>query len=195
MRVLLVAEGQHERGKEDRDGALETLVRRLHQDITHCDLDRVSRKDIHAHHGKGQGYFKKELRWIREAEKRGYDAIVLVIDQDNVPERVQEITNAQNAQLVTLRRALGVAIRTFDAWMLADEQALTRVLGYAVSPQRSPEDVSDAKGVCTQLLDKSPMAVSQSEFYAFVAREADMSTLTRQCPKGFAPFAQRVSSL
>jgi len=195
VRVLLVAEGQHERGKEDRDGELETLVRRLHQDITYCDLDRVSRRDIHADHGKGQGYFKKALRWILEAEKRGYDAIVLVIDQDNVPERTQEITSAQNAQPVTLRRALGVAIRTFDAWMLADEQALTRVLGYAVSPQRSPEDVSDAKGVCTQLLGKSSMAMSQSEFYAFVAREADMNTLIRQCPKGFAPFAQRVRSL
>jgi hypothetical protein len=190
-----VAEGQHERGKEDRDGALETLVRRLREDITQCDLDRVSRKDIHAHHGKGQGYFKKALRWIREAEKRGYDAIVLVIDQDNVPERVQEITRAQNAQLVTLHRALGVAIRTFDAWMLADAQALTRILGYAVSPQRSPEDVSDAKGVCTQLLGKSPMVMSQSEFYAFVAREADMSMLIRQCPKGFGSFAQRVRSL
>jgi len=195
VRVLLVAEGQHERGKEDRDGALETLVRRLHQDIIQCDLDRVSRKDIHAHHGKGQGYFKKALRWIREAEKRGYDAIVLVIDQDNAPERVQEITRAQNEPPITLRRALGVAIRTFDAWILADTQALTRVLGYAVSPQHYPEDVSDAKGVCTQLLGKSPMAMSQSEFYAFVAREADMSTLERQCSKGFAPFAQRVRSL
>jgi hypothetical protein len=180
---------------EDRDGALEILVRRLHQDISQCDLDRVSRKDIHAHHGKGQGYFKKALRWILEAEKRGYDAIVLVIDQDNVPERLQEITRAQHHQLVTLRRALGVAIRTFDAWMLADEQALTRVLGYSVSPQRAPEDVSDAKSVCTQLLSKSLTAMSQSEFYAFVAREADLSTLTRQCSKGFAPFAERVRSL
>jgi hypothetical protein len=49
--------------------------------------------------------------------------------------------------------------------------------------------------VCAQLLGKSPMAMSQSEFYAFVAREADMNTLTRQCSKGFAPFAQRVRSL
>ena len=79
--------------------------------------------------------------------------------------------------------------------MLADAQALTRILGYAVSPQRSPEDVSDAKGVCTQLLGKSPMVMSQSEFYAFVAREADMSMLIRQCPKGFGSFAQRVRSL
>ena len=80
MKVLLVAEGKHERGKEDRDGALETIVRRLHQGICQCDLDRVSRKDIHAHHGKGQGYFKKALRWMLHAQELGYDALVLVID-------------------------------------------------------------------------------------------------------------------
>ena len=112
MKVLLVAEGRHERGKEDRDGALETHIRRLRQDIVQCDLDRVSRNDIPVHPGKGQGYFKKAIRWIEEAEKRGYDALVLLIDQDNTPQRVQEVTEAQKSQLVTLRRALGVAIRT-----------------------------------------------------------------------------------
>jgi len=195
VRVLLVAEGKHERAKEDRDGALETLVRRLHRGICQCDLDRVSRNDIHAHHGKGQGYFKKALRWMLHAKELGYDAIVLVIDQDNVLKRVQEITDAQNDQRVTLRRALGVAIRTFDAWMLADERALTRVLGYAVSTQRSPEEMSDAKGVCAQLLGNSPTAMSQSECYAAVAREADLCTLERQYATGFAPCAQRVRYL
>jgi len=195
MKVLLVAEGKHERGKEDRDGALETLVRRLHQGVIQCALERASRNDIHAHHGKGQGYFKKALRWILEAQKRGYAGLVLVIDQDNTPERVREITDAQNTQRVSLRRALGVAIRTFDAWMLADEQALTRVLGYDVPTQPSPEEMSDAKAVCAQLLGQSRAAMSQSEFYAFVAREADINTLERRCDKGFAPFAQRVRAL
>ena len=129
------------------------------------------------------------------AKELGYDAIVLVIDQDNVLKRVQEITDAQNDQRVTLRRALGVAIRTFDAWMLADERALTRVLGYAVSTQRSPEEMSDAKGVCAQLLSNSSTTMSQSEFYASVARDTDISTLERRCAMGFAPFAQRVRSL
>lgn len=109
--------------------------------------------------------------------------------------RVQEITDAQNDQRVALRRALGVAIRTFDAWMLADEQALTRVLGCAVLPQRALEAVSDAKGMCAQLLGESRIAIPQSEFYASVAHEVDMSTLERQCAKGFVPFAQRVRSL
>ena len=107
----------------------------------------------------------------------------------------EQITEAQNDQRVTLRRALGVAIRAFDAWMLAEERALTRVLGYAVSPQRSPEEMSDAKGVCAQLLASSPTAMSQSECYAAMALAADLGTLARQCSQGFAPFAQRVRSL
>jgi hypothetical protein len=195
MKVLLVAEGKHERGKEDRDGALETLIRRLRQGIAQCDLDRVSRNDIHAHHGTGQGYFKKALRWMLEAKKRGYDALVLLIDQDNTPQRVQEITETQNDQNVALRRALGVAIRTFDAWMLADESALTRILGYSVPTQPSPEELSDAKSKCTQFLGASQEAMSQSAFYAAVAHAADLSTLERRCVRGFAPFAQRLRAL
>ena len=195
MKVLLVAEGKHERGKEDRDGALETLICRLRQDIAQCDLDRVSRNDIHGHPGKGRGYFKKAIRWIQEAEKRAYDALVLLIDQDNTPQRVQEITEAQNPQHVVLRWALGVAIRTFDAWMLADERALTRILGYSVPTQPSPEEISDAKSKCTQLLGDSQAAMSQSELYAKMAHAADLSTLERRCAREFAPFAKRLRTL
>lgn len=97
--------------------------------------------------------------------------------------------------MVSLRRALGVAIRTFDAWMLADEQALTHALGYNVQRQRNPETIHDAKRVCEELLNQSKMNLSQSSFYADVAREADMDTMKERCPQGFAPFAKRVSDL
>jgi hypothetical protein len=116
MKILLVGEGRHELA-----GALPALVQRFTSTDIQYDLDRVSRNDIHAHHGRGGGYFKKALRWIREAEKRGYDALILLIDEDNRPERTREIDDAQDHSTVTaLPRALGVAIRTFDAWMLAD---------------------------------------------------------------------------
>ena len=63
-----------------------------------------------------------------------------------------------------LRRVLGVAIRAFDAWMLTDERAVTRVLGYVVPMQHSPEEKSDAKSMCALLLRQSQAAMSQSEF-------------------------------
>ena len=195
MKVLLVAEGKNERGKEDQDGALEILVRRLQPSIRHCDLDRVSRKDIHTHRGKGQGFFKRALRWIQQAEKQGYDALILVVDQDKRPASAQELADAQHNNLFPLPRALGVAIRTFDAWILADEQALTKALGYAVQRGPNPEAIRDAKSVCDGLLEQSKMAMSRTKLYADVAREADIGTMETRCPKGFVPFAERVRGL
>ncbi len=195
MKVLLVAEGPHEMGKGEEGGALEILIRRLHQGIIQCDLDRVSRKDIHTYHGKGGGYFKRAMGWLLYAKEKEYDALILVIDQDKYPERVQEFTDAQNNNMVSLRRALGVAIRTFDAWMLADEQALTRVLSYVIPRQRNPEEIRGGKGVCAQLLEQSKINMSQSDLYSTVAREADIDTMKERCPQGFAPFAERVSDL
>ncbi|MCH8296412.1 hypothetical protein IH992_35480, partial [Candidatus Poribacteria bacterium] len=53
-------------------------------------------------------------------------------------------------------------------------------------------EVRDAKERCAELLTNS---MAQNEFYAAVAAEAKIDTLEEQCPKGFAPFAERVRSL
>lgn len=46
-------------------------------------------------------------------------------------------------------RALGMAIRSFDAWMLADDGVLTLVLGKPIDTQPSPEKNRDPKEACT----------------------------------------------
>ncbi|MCK4342775.1 MAG: DUF4276 family protein [Phycisphaerae bacterium] len=191
MKVLIVSEGKHE-----LSGALKTLVQRLAPSIKQCDQDRVSRNDIHVHCGKTKGYAKRAVRWIREAQKRGYDALVLVIDQDNHPERTRELDEAQESGLtIRIRRALGVAIRTFDAWMLADERALGAVLGYIVDRQPSPERIADPKSRCLALLKGSKKRMTPSDMYSAVAEDTDLGTLEARCPKGFAPFAKRVRML
>lgn len=190
MKVLIVSEGKHE-----RCGAIQALVTRLATNDLALDYDRVSRPDIHAHHGKGRGYYKRALRWLFEAAKRGHDALVLVIDEDGRSERVEQINQAQKTELNPLRRAFGVAIRTFDAWMLADEEALTEVLGLQVQRQSDPERERDPKGVCKDLLDSSPRPMSQSQMYAAVADRTSIQRLEERCPRGFAPFAGRVRAL
>lgn len=160
MRILLVSEGKHE-----QSGALKNLVGRLLAREFECDQEPVKNNAIHAHHGGGQGYMKKAIRWILEAQRRGYDALVLLIDEDNKAERLREIEQAQAyfGPSTTLPRALGVAVRTFDAWMLADETALTRVLGRPVPRQRDPEAQSQPKAICAQLLDECGGGIAQSE--------------------------------
>lgn len=190
MRILLVGEGPSE-----LNGALENLVRRLGVTVAGIDTDRVSQGEIHAHHGKGRGYFKRAVRWMLEAQKRGYDTLILVIDQDGRPERTREIDDAQQYAGTSVQRALGVAIRTFDAWMLADDKALTNVLGLTVSRQPDPESIVDPKGVCRGLLDESDCSFRQTEMYAAIAEVVDIAALEARCPKGFASFAQRVRGL
>ncbi len=192
MRVLLVSEGEHERA-----GALESLVTRLAPKIVQCTWDYVRRSNIHVHHGKGKGYFKKAVSWLLEARKRGFDALVFVIDRDKDRQRVEQIDQAQAENTVTgaFPRALGVAIPTFDAWMLADEQALCAVIGAVVPTQRAPEDNYGAKEACAAIMKANNCQLSQRKFYEEVANAINLQRLEQRCPQGFGKFATRVRAL
>jgi hypothetical protein len=190
MRVLIVGEGAHE-----LDGALPTLVNRLLDTELEYDTDLVKRDKIHVHHGKGRGYFKKAVRWVFEARKRGYDAVVLVIDEDGQTERVRQIQDAQEYSGIDFKRALGVAIRTFDAWMLADETAVSRVVGSTVQRVQRPERIRNPKARASELLAACPERKTLAEMYASIAVAADIQALEERCPKGFGLFAERVRLL
>jgi len=164
-------------------------VRRLVKFPLKIERDRVANPDLRAFHGKGQGFFKRAVRWTLAAEKRGFDALIFIIDRDGEPERVRQIDRAQDLNDVELRRALGVAIESFDAWMLADEKALTQVLGRSVDTQRSPESIRRPKEVCDEL------GILRRDLYQEVCRILDIELLIRRCPGGFATFAQRVRDL
>jgi len=187
MRVLVVSEGKHE-----LSGALENLLKKLGGVSESLEFDRVSNNKIHAVHGKRQGYFKRAVRWLKEAEDRGANAIILLIDEDGKSERIREIKDAQDYHQSRLPRAMGVAIRTFDAWMLADEKALTEVLGYNVNRQPDPETVANPKQVCADLLADSDNGISQSEMYARVSCNINTDILCDRCQSGFKPFATYV---
>jgi hypothetical protein len=188
MKVLLVVEGPHE------EAALPILVGRIAETSFEKEIDRLARNDIHMFHGAGQGYFKKAVRWMLEARKRGFRAIILLVDEDGQTERRTEIDRAQSFEPALIERALGVAIRSFDAWMLADETALARVLGVSVDRFPEPESISAPKAKCQSLLSKCKTNLGQGEMYARVARETNLKTLALRCPKGFQLFADRVRS-
>ena len=90
---------------------------------------------------------------------------------------------------------MGVAVKMFDAWMLADEKALTEVLGCHVRKQRDPETIRKPKKDCARLLESGVNQMAQREMYAEVALRLDIEILTKRCPKGFKPFAERVRKM
>lgn len=190
MRVLVVAEGKHE-----LHGALRNLLEKLGGKGSTFDYDQVSNNTIHSFHGKGKGYFKRALRWLIEAEKRGANALILLIDEDGIRERVGQIQEAQDSLLSQLPRAMGVAIRMFDAWMLADERALTEVLGDNINRQSNPETIRNPKQVCAKLLEDSQIQISQREMYARVSSKINIGILCDRCKSGFKPFATYVRNI
>ena len=197
MRLLIVSEGPHERGKDEQRSALQTLVTRIRgADLQRVEHEKLSKRSIHAIHGKGRGYYKKAVRWLLHAERsRRYDAVVLLVDQDGKPERLAEINDAQSYADIGMPRAFGVAVRTFDAWMLADEIALTRVVGETIQRQSDPESIRNPKRVCEEIRNSAPTNLGLSEMYAQVAETVDLEVLEERCPLGFAPFAERTRAL
>ena len=199
MKILIVSEGKHELGEEGRQGALQILVHRLlgrEQDIE-FETDRVSNQKVHAFHGRKRGYFKRAIRWLLEARKRRVNGLVFLIDQDRDTERHEQLQRAQEWREPGdgFPRAMGVAVLRFDAWMLADETALNKVLQLQVQTQKDPEVIRDPKDACASLLEQSALDLTQTAMYAELANQLDILVLESRCPAGFAPFSRRVRSI
>lgn len=190
MKILVVSEGRNE-----LQGALVALVRRsLGRPDVEFETDEVKRQ-VGRIHGSGDRFARKVLMWVREAERRGFDALVLVVDRDGDPERQKQFAVAQDDTRLSLPRALGIAVETFDAWALADEVALSSVLSQSIQRQPDPESLRDAKTTCDDLIAKSDCGLGRSEVYARVASVVDLSVLAVRCPKGFGVFADRLQRL
>lgn len=188
MKVRVYHDGLHE-----ASGALETLLSRLCPQIATCDF-KSSIRLRSRQHGKGAGYVKKAAAAVAEAREEGFDAVVFLIDEDGDPERSQQMSAAQEGYSgdAVFPRAFGVAIRSFDAWMVADEAAMAKALARTIDCQKSPEELKSPKEVARSIVAES---MSLREFYAEVSRWVRIDHLEDRCPAGFAPFAQRVRSL
>jgi hypothetical protein len=201
MRVLIVSEGPNELGKAEHAGALEALVARLRTDVTEFDSITVRHPELGKVHAKGEGgMFKRAIACLRYAERYRFDAVVVVVDQDDekYKYRRNEFSRAQESdKYLGVRRALGVAVLTFDAWMLADEVALTGAFGTgtAVMTQPNPEMMGDAKSQFKRLRDTYGCEEGSSELYAEVARRARIEVLEERCKEGFGVFARRVRGM
>jgi hypothetical protein len=190
MKVLLVAEGQHE-----LHGALKALVERLVGVSIDIVSKRVSDRGLSRLRGKGPRLLKRAIRWMRDAREEGYDALVLIVDQDGDRNRGRLFDQAQDDTSVPIRRALGVAIRTFDAWMLADEKHLSTVFGTTIQRLSNPEEIDEPKGICERFRASYSPDSGLAEVYTLIATGADLDIMRERCSNGFAPFADRVCKL
>ena len=195
--VLIVAEGEHELAGGSADAALPILVKRLLGDGV--DLRPTSKRirelSGHVHPGRGNPLARKFIGIMRLAERQGFDAVVVLIDQDDDVTRHQSASIAQETKYTLLPRAIGIAVRSFDAWFLSDHTALSDVLCTSISLQPTPEKMTDPKSLCQSLTTLSTTECRLRDLYSMVAAVADLNIMKQKCPKGFGVFAERVASL
>lgn len=190
MRVLILGEGANE------EAALPTLVQRLNDIIRDQQFRRFNSNPKNKFHGQGDGLFKKAVRWMIDARASGFDGVIMLIDHDNDRTRPRQMSAAQDFDTLPPLppRACGVAIRTFDAWFLTDERALTKLLNRPVARLPDPEGLTDPKARVDQLMANSPYA-TRSDLYAGLVESMNLGQVRARCSRGFAPFAERVEAL
>jgi hypothetical protein len=202
MKILVYGEGPQDvgRGEDEYVGVVRTLVERLITECPDSSDEKITfrgRRLGRLHGGKG---FKRKARIaINEARRQGYDCVVIVIDRDGRRQkngRLQALNDGRDEALRTayFPTAIGVAIETMEAWLLADERALSECLGRAVDKQPSPEKLSGKKGTpehpktrLNTLIDGDDGKLKQR-----IAEQVDLPTIERRCPKGFKPFADEI---
>lgn len=203
MSMLLISEGNHEGSSQpELPQSLLTLVNKVLQKSPQ-DFHWRTVRDLPVVRGKGKGCVLVGQRALHEAKTGGYEAVILVVDNDRCDERLEQMKAVQEQTTkYTTPRAFGIAVETYDAWMLADHQALGRVLNAYVPLLPLPEnyqgrnDTPDhPKEVCRKLMKDHQWQGNQPAFYQAVAQAADIEVLANRCPKGFKPFLDRLRQL
>jgi hypothetical protein len=200
---LLISEGSHEGSRaEEKPQALQALVSRVLPGAVFDWLDVHDLPRGNPFPGRGGGHLKLAWKAMLHATRNGFDALVLVTDADGRHARITEFDEAQQSDRFLVPRALGIAVEAFDAWILADHQAMSQALVRTVQLQPLPENFTGGKGsdrhpkqVCRALLEQHGWGGTQAEFYAAVCRCAELDVLAARCPRGFQPFLQRLNRL
>ena len=156
------------------------------------------------------GYANKLQGLLALKIGREADAIVAVSNRDGKrnADRIVELNKARD----DLRQqgkpcAAGVAVEMIEAWLLADERALRIGLeNDEIRRQPDPEGLAsrdeqsdqNPKRKLWQLITQSVGEIPSGDFpnyYAAVAKAADLQTVEQRCPIGFQLFAVQVREL
>jgi hypothetical protein len=205
--VLILGDGAHEVG--DRPGellsseelpSLALLVHRILGEPAEVQYEsRMFKKIVHQR-GKGSDEQKKMKAAIIFAKQKGYKGLVIVQDRDRKTQRqaiapLEEVRDTFSlASAVNI--ALGLAIETFDAWMIADPDAIEKAGGDKNHHHANPEALDKKEGTGQHPKDIAALIFDSGKRldkeYQKIARFIDLGLLKNRCQKGFESFANDV---
>jgi hypothetical protein len=206
-RVLIFGEGRHELadrvGEALRGGdlpALPQLVHRILQEPVGVTYECRMWKDVKHVAGKGHKLARKVKRAILQATAQEFGAVVVLIDRDrnDDSELIVPLKEGRDSMsgLAGAACAVGAAVETFDAWMIADSNAVEMAGGDKSQCHPSPENLAGKEGTGNHPKDKVANIFGGSgglgDRYKQIASAVRLKHLERCCPRGFAPFAEEV---
>jgi hypothetical protein len=188
MRILLLSEGGFDVSR-DPEGALRgvvaILVKRAMQSLGIRVADAQFEFGFWSKFHNGnlvRGNDKRLTFTITDITNSRPDisAIVVLIDADGDGARRLRSLRAGRAEaehrghVLALKTSIGVAVQMVEAWLIADHNAVVRILGRAEGGS-DPEGHADPKAVLAAWIDEAEMEVSDA--YAGLANENDLVTL------------------
>lgn len=213
MRIGILGEGPTEVGPlvappgsnvHPAGGALRGIVERILQE------KGVEAEWVDGPRPRGVGSIISRLpQHLSIIREQGAEVCVVLVDRDRKKERLQTLKRKYQAfpEKDLLPTAIGVAIETIEAWILADERAISIALGETCQIERgpNPETLNGKRGedrhpkmVLRQLLkEHAPQDtfISHHEFIRAWTKSVRLGVLRDRCPKGFEPFEKSVRSL
>lgn len=153
---------------------------------------------------------RQGARLVRACARLGAEAAVIVVDNDRRSPRQRwralrqqrENLRSDRERPLGLPLAIGVAVETIEAWLLADEVTLCDVLRIPrpSEPMGSPENLDGEPGqpnhpkwVLNQYLSRDTRpGRGFLDQVAAIGRGMDLDAVARQCPEGFGRFRDDV---
>lgn len=201
----------------DKEGALHTLIRRELESYGFSDCCFVHRHPTTRERSKwilrtghsavlDRKYLAQiVINWKPDE----VDIIVILADADDSLEKRQndlELAlgtvrqNHLDAQEKPIpdRSVGGLAIRNFEAWLLADYQTVSKLLDVDIEPIEELEDLEHTKDCLDSIISKSTSYSCNNsnqrplQIRWDLAKEIDLQKLREQCPKGYQDFADKL---
>ncbi|MFT5195773.1 MAG: hypothetical protein ACI85U_002796 [Candidatus Promineifilaceae bacterium] len=210
----------------DKEGALHHIIRR---ELIHHGVEQVV--FIQRHPGfkresaKGQvrvGHTVVEEKYVSQQAaswlfKNEIDLFVILVDADAEPhdKRKSDMEKAvaaagkhfldENEETLTGKAVGGLAIKTFDTWLLADDANLKAVLDVAIEIELTENleelptgsDSNSSKQRLAQIIEGSSVISDRDnqkylKCYWLLAESIDLDQIKQRCPEGYGEFAKKL---
>ena len=151
-------------------------------------------------HKKGRRTYGRKLVFaIRQAIAGGADGLVVVVDRDEAPARMNlrqlQMARDEDRESVLFPAALGEANPHIDAWILDDPVALRRTLNLPNDTQIPTVRKSKyPKDIINEFVELSPRPEPLLNVLADIARQIDTGRCVHKKETGFEAFEKDVAA-